>query len=616
MTTRIVEVFNAGPVVEVRARGVQGPGGAGSDGDKGDITVSGGVWTIENDVVTDAKLRDSVALSVIGRAGGTDGDPADIVADANSKYFGRRADALGFFALQASDIPDLSATYGTVASVAAAAALAAAAGEAADAAQSDLDAHLLDPHPTAGEKAALAGTSGAPGSGNKYVTDADTSAAGSGSKVVRSTAGKLATTLYQDAVAALAALTPAADKMAYFTGAAAGALADLTASARTFLGLTAVLGDIVYASGAATWARLAGNTTTTRKFLRQTGDGANSAAPAWDALQSGDLPAATSTARGAVKALHAVAAAPTVTDDTSAGYEVGQYWLDTAGKAVYIATDVTAGAAVWQRVTGSDLQVFTSSGTWTKPAGCSRVVVIAIGGGGGGGSGRRGPAGATRCGGSGGAGGGWAYDAIAASLLGATETITIGAGGTGGTAPSSDNTNGAAGTAGGTSTFGSHVRATGGRGGNGGATAASIAGGAGVQGGSSGGNGTNGNGSTGEHGTSGAPGGGGGGGVTSGNNDAGGGNGGQSGWLSGGGAGSAGAAAGGAATGGTAVTANRPQAGGGGGGGGGNAGGGGGAGGNGGLYGAGGGGAGAGTNGATGGNGGNGADGIVLVWSD
>ena len=56
-------------------------GGAGvSDGDKGDITVSGGgtVWTIDASVVTDAKLRDSAASSVIGRQFNTVGAPTDI----------------------------------------------------------------------------------------------------------------------------------------------------------------------------------------------------------------------------------------------------------------------------------------------------------------------------------------------------------------------------------------------------------------------------------------------------------------------------------------------------------------------------------------------------------
>lgn len=52
------------------------------------------------------------------------------------------------------------------------------------------------------------------------------------------------------------------------------------------------LGDVIYggASGAAT--RLAGNATTTKKFLASTGDGALAAAPAWDTLASGDVTSA------------------------------------------------------------------------------------------------------------------------------------------------------------------------------------------------------------------------------------------------------------------------------------------------------------------------------------
>jgi hypothetical protein len=52
-----------------------------------------------------------------------------------------------------------------------------------------------------------------------------------------------------------------------------------------------VLGDLVSANGTPAWARLAGNTTAMRKFLRQTGTGTVSAAPAWDTLLAGDLPA-------------------------------------------------------------------------------------------------------------------------------------------------------------------------------------------------------------------------------------------------------------------------------------------------------------------------------------
>lgn len=50
------------------------------------------------------------------------------------------------------------------------------------------------------------------------------------------------------------------------------------------------LGDILYENSTPAQARLAGNTTTTRKFLRQTGTGSASAAPAWDTLQAADIP--------------------------------------------------------------------------------------------------------------------------------------------------------------------------------------------------------------------------------------------------------------------------------------------------------------------------------------
>lgn len=50
------------------------------------------------------------------------------------------------------------------------------------------------------------------------------------------------------------------------------------------------LGDVLYGGSAGTATRLAGNTTTTRKFLNGTGDGVNAAAPNWGVLTVGDIP--------------------------------------------------------------------------------------------------------------------------------------------------------------------------------------------------------------------------------------------------------------------------------------------------------------------------------------
>ena len=61
---------------------------------------------------------------------------------------------------------------------------------------------------------------------------------------------------------------------------------------------TATLGDLRYGSAANALSILAGNTTTTRQFLAQTGTGSLSAAPLWTALGSSDLPAINLTATG------------------------------------------------------------------------------------------------------------------------------------------------------------------------------------------------------------------------------------------------------------------------------------------------------------------------------
>jgi len=116
-------------------------------------------------------------------------------------------------------------------------------------------------------------------------------------------------------------------------------------------------------------------------------------------------------------------------------------------------------------VDSMNIQVFTTTGTWTKPTGLKFAVVEVIGGGAGGG-GTTGAVGQTANSGGGG-GGGYSLKKIVESSLGATETVTIGAGGAGGTGNN-------AGTNGGTSSFGSHCSATGGTGGTGNGASASV----------------------------------------------------------------------------------------------------------------------------------------------
>lgn len=52
------------------------------------------------------------------------------------------------------------------------------------------------------------------------------------------------------------------------------------------------LGDLIYGDGTNSNTRLAGNITATKMFLRQTGTGTVSAAPAWDTLVNADIPSA------------------------------------------------------------------------------------------------------------------------------------------------------------------------------------------------------------------------------------------------------------------------------------------------------------------------------------
>ena len=139
----------------------------------------------------------------------------------------------------------------------------------------------------------------------------------------------------------------------------------------------------------------------------------------------------------------------------------------TAALNAVLTADGSGGAAFLAlAAAGADVQEFTSSGSWVKPAGKSAVFVFAFGGGGGGASGSRGNA-DTGAGGAGGNGGVVARKWFVASTLAGTVTVTIGAGGAGGTAivAGSTSVDGITGTDGGNTTFGTALTAHGGFGG-------------------------------------------------------------------------------------------------------------------------------------------------------
>ena len=225
-----------------------------------------------------------------------------------------------------------------------------------------------------------------------------------------------------------------------------------------------IVGQLVVITGVVGMTQLNGNTyvvntTPLTTTFTVTFQGSALDTSAYTAYSSGGT--VTPTGTGVVEEISVVSVANGGTNSTAAptaggvGYGTGTAHAYTAaGTAGQVLTSNGASAPTWATSSSASVQEFTSSGTWTKPAGATIVYVECISAGGGGGSGRRAASSTHRGPGTGGGGGTRVWRIFKADDLPSTVSVTVGAGGSGGAAQTTDNTNGAVGSAGGDSQFG------------------------------------------------------------------------------------------------------------------------------------------------------------------
>jgi hypothetical protein len=120
---------------------------------------------------------------------------------------------------------------------------------------------------------------------------------------------------------------------------------------------TTLLGSLPYQSAANTTSLLSPNTTTTKKFLRQTGDGTNGTAPAWDTLVANDIPSSLNsttilsgslTFSGNISApawttngIRHISVPATITDTTSSGVVANAYTNNFGGNTIAATNSTT-----------------------------------------------------------------------------------------------------------------------------------------------------------------------------------------------------------------------------------------------------------------------------------
>lgn len=122
---------------------------------------------------------------------------------------------------------------------------------------------------------------------------------------------------------------------------------------------------------------------------------------------------------------------PTFGDKT---FDLGQRWINKSTNELYTLVAINSGRANWkllsQDVFTLNIQTFTSSGTYTPTTGMQYCHIECLAGGGAGGGAGATAVGETSIGGGGGTGS-YGVGVFSAAQIGASQTITVGAGGTG-----------------------------------------------------------------------------------------------------------------------------------------------------------------------------------------
>ena len=142
-------------------------------------------------------------------------------------------------------------------------------------------------------------------------------------------------------------------------------------SAGSFTNPMTTLGDIIYEDATPAAARLAGNTTTTKEFLSQTGDGTVSAAPAWAQPAAADLSNGVTGSGAVVLATSPTLVTPTLGVASATTVNKVTLTAPATGSTLTIADGKTLTADNSLTLAGTD------STTMTFPGSSDTVVTLA-----------------------------------------------------------------------------------------------------------------------------------------------------------------------------------------------------------------------------------------------